>query len=152
MRLAVSLLAALVAVTGLVACRPRSPEAGSPYDNLQITRYRYVIDDHQGIGRVFAEVQNSGKSDVREVEARAFLRSRGGEIRGENATVLRNLKPGERRAFSVEIAAHGKATDVVIQFQPVGAKPEPQAPPTVPGTPSPQPAQPQAPQSSPSPK
>ena len=121
--------AALGLAAGLLACGAfmlggckGKQAATATIDQLEITRYRYVIDEKRGVGRVLAEVHNTGQAPVREVEARGYLRSRGGENRGESIVTLKDIKPDEKRAFSIEIVSHGKVQDAVIELQAPGTQ------------------------------
>ena len=122
-KVALGLLVGLVACGGfaLGGCRHKTV-ATATIDQLEVTRYRYVIDEKRGIGKVFAEVHNTGSTPVREAEARGYLRSRSGENRGESITTLKDIKPDERRPFSIDIVSHGKVQDAVIELQAPGTQ------------------------------
>lgn len=91
----------------------RAPES-QPL-NLEITRQRWNVDDRAGVVRIVGEVVNRGSAPVREVEIRATLIGTSGEARGENTTpILRNLAPGEKRQFALNVRSHGGVARVEL--------------------------------------
>ena len=114
-------VALLVTCLGIPGCR--GGEDGGIVEDLFIRRYRCNIDENHGVVRVVGEVENKGKQPVAEVEVRAIPRSPSGSRRGENMTVLRNIKPGERRTFSLTVTSHGRAASVQLELTKPAAPP-----------------------------
>ncbi len=116
LRISLLALAAAISVSclGIAGCRGK--EDGGTVEDLFIRRYRCNIDENHGVVRVVGEVENKGKRPVAEVEVRAIPCSPSGSRRGENMTVLRNIKPGERRIFSLTVTSHGRATSVQLEL------------------------------------
>jgi hypothetical protein len=69
-----------------------------------------------------AEVENTGRLPIRKAKVAATLMSAGGKPRGVNYHYLSDIQPGERRTFSMTIAAHGTFRDVELLFQEPDAK------------------------------
>jgi len=83
--------------------------------NLEITRQRWNVDERAGLVRIVGEVVNRGPKPVAEVEVRAILIGTSGEARGENTTpILRNLAPGEKRQFALNVRSHGEVVRVEL--------------------------------------
>ena len=109
--LALLLLSALCLTGG---CR-RPPEAAP---NLEITRQRWNHDEQAGMVRVVGEIANRGQTTVRAVEVKVSLRGTSGETRGENLSeVMRNLRPGEKRQFALDLRSHGGLSKVELTPQ-----------------------------------
>lgn len=103
--------ACLVALL-LPGCGLRYP-AGS-IDDLFVSSKRYVIDKDKGVVYAFARVENTGDGIIREVKMEAVIRSPDGNKRGTNNTILKDIKPGEKRDFSVVITSHSQGHTVEI--------------------------------------
>jgi hypothetical protein len=113
-------LAALLLATGLaLGLGPGCREASSPpAPRLEVTRQRWNVDEKAGIVRVVGEMVNLGQATVPEVEVKAVLLGTSGEARGENTTpLLRNLRPGEKRQFAVNVRSHGGVARVELRPQ-----------------------------------
>lgn len=111
---------ASVVLLGLAAAGcSRAPES-QPLD-VEITRQRWNVDEKAGIVRIVGEIVNHGPAPVREVEIRAVLIGVSGEARGENTTpILRNLAPGEKRQFALNVRSH----DGVVRVELLPQRPE----------------------------
>ncbi len=96
----------------LPGCGLRYP-AGS-IDDLFVSNKRYVIDKDKGVVYAFARVENTGDGIIREVKMEAVIRSPDGNKRGTNNTILKDIKPGEKRDFSVVITSHSQGHTVEI--------------------------------------
>lgn len=108
-------LVLLSAALGLMAGCRRTPEAATA---LEITRQRWNVDEKAGVVRVVGEIANRGQTPVVGVEVKALLRGASGEARGENLSeVLRDLRPGEKRQFAVDIRSHGGVSSVELTPQ-----------------------------------
>ncbi len=105
----IALAVALICASG---CGPRYP-AGS-IDDLFVTNKRYNIDKDKGIVRVFAQLENTGAGLIREVKMEAVLLSADGDKRGTNNVVLKDIKPGEKRNFSIVVTSHSRGHKVEI--------------------------------------
>lgn len=95
-----------------VGCGPRYPEGS--IDDLFVSRKHFAIDNEKGVGRVFAEVKNTGDGLIEKVRMEAVLRSSEGNKRGTNNVILEKIKPGEVRTFSVTVTSHNRAHTVQI--------------------------------------
>lgn len=104
-----SLIVALVALAG---CGHRYPQGS--IDDLFIVDQRYNIDKEKGVVRVYARVENIGEGIVRKVRMEAVLRNADGGQRGTNNVVLENIKPGEKRDFSLVVTSHSQGHTVEI--------------------------------------
>jgi hypothetical protein len=112
-RLAALLLPALA--LGLLGCRA---PAAAPPPNLEIPRFRWNADEGAGVVRVAGEVVNRGQTTVPQIEVKADLLGTSGESRGENITpILRDLAPGEKRPFALNIKSHGGVSRVDLTWQ-----------------------------------
>lgn len=99
---------------GLVAAGCARAPQSQPL-NLEVTRQRWNVDEKAGVVRIVGEVVNRGPAAVREVEIRAVLIGTSGEARGENTTpVLRDLAPGEKRQFALNVRSHGGVARVEL--------------------------------------
>lgn len=93
-------------------------QAAAPEPKLEITRLRWNVDEKAGVVRVVGEIVNRGEVVVREVEVKAVLLGSSDEPRGENLTpVLRDLRPGEKRQFAVNVRSHGGVARVELRPQ-----------------------------------
>ena len=104
--------AALLCGLGL-GCR-RAPE---PTPDLEITRYRYNLDEKADVVRVVGEIVNRGATRVPQVEVRATLISLQGTPRGDNSVTIAELAPGEARTFAVDVTSHGGVSQVELTWQ-----------------------------------
>jgi len=43
--------------------------------------------------------------------------SAGGDKAGENSTLLRDIKPGEKRDFALNVTSHGRTHDVMLEVR-----------------------------------
>lgn len=93
-------------------CGPRYPEGS--VDDLFVTRKHFAIDNEKGVGRVFAEVENTGEGLIKKVRMEAVLRSSEGDKRGTNNVILEDIKPGEVRTFSVTVTSHSRGHTIEI--------------------------------------
>ncbi len=93
-------------------CGPRY-RAGS-IEDLFVSKQRYNIDKDKGVVRVFAQVENTGEGLIREVKMEAVLLSADGDKRGTNNVVVENIKPGEKRNFSIAVTSHSRSHKVEI--------------------------------------
>jgi hypothetical protein len=93
-------------------CGLRYP-AGS-LDDLFVSNKRYVIDKDKGLVHAFARVENTGEGIIREVKMEAVIRSPDGNKRGTNNVILKDIKPGEKRDFSVVITSHSQGHTIEI--------------------------------------
>jgi hypothetical protein len=100
---------ALVLCTG---CGPHYPEGS--IDDLFVTRKHFAIDNEKGVGRVFAEVKNTGEGLIKQVRMEAVLRSSEGDKRGTNNVILEDIKPGEVRTFSITVTSHSRGHNIEI--------------------------------------
>lgn len=109
------LLFLLAGVVLLAGC----PGGRQPPDlsDLFISNRRFNIDDSRGLVRVFARLENAGQDRYREVEVYATLVSAGGDKAGENTILLREIKPGEKRDFALNVTSHGRTHDVVLEVR-----------------------------------
>jgi len=105
----IALVVGLICASG---CGPRYP-VGS-IDDLFVTNKRYNIDKDKGIVRVFAQVENTGEGLIRQVKMEAVLLSADGDKRGTNNVVLKDIKPGEKRNFSIAVTSHSRSHKVEI--------------------------------------
>ncbi len=93
-------------------------QAAAPEPKLEITRQRWNVDEKAGIVRVVGEIVNPGETTVREIEVKAVLLGSSDESRGENTSpVLRDLRPGEKRQFAVNVRSHGGVSRVELRPQ-----------------------------------
>lgn len=113
----VSLLAGALVTIGC-ACSHDRPPPTQDVSGLVITRYRYQVDEKRGVTRVVAEIRNAGDKHVSAATVTAILLGPGGENRGENRTVVRDLKPGQCHTFSLIITSHGRERDVGFVISP----------------------------------
>lgn len=108
------LLTATALTLALAGCR----QAAAPEPKLEITRQRWNVDEKAGIVRVVGELANRGETVILEVEVKAVLLGASDEPRGENTTpVLRDLRPGEKRQFAVNVRSHGGVSRVELRPQ-----------------------------------
>ncbi len=106
----------LAIVAGLVVaggCVGRGG-AGKASD-VFVHRYRYNIDEEHNLVRVFGELENRGQYPVQAVVVKAIIRNRSYSKTGENIVVVKNIKPRERRTFSLTVTSHGGASTVECQ-------------------------------------
>lgn len=86
-------------------------------NDLFISKQRYNLDENKGIVRIYAMIENTGQAHFKQVEVHAILRSAGGEKRGENNVLLQNIRPLEKRTFSLTVTSHAPASDVVLEIR-----------------------------------
>lgn len=114
-----SLLAGMCVAAALqlaaCGCDDGGARYGSP-DQLRQTRLRFAPDGDGELCYIFAEVENTGELPVRAAKVTATLRSSRGKDLGINHHPLTNLEPGEKRAFSMKVTAHGKFSHVDLTF------------------------------------
>jgi len=109
---AVGLLSAAVAGCG---CGKRTPKADS-LGQLRVTRLRWAQEPRKAVCYVAAEIENTGKTSVREVRVTATLLSGGGKSRGTNNAFLKDIKPGERRTLYMSVTTTGAFRRVTLSF------------------------------------
>ena len=103
-----------LALTALLSgCR--QPPTVTP--DLEFTRFRVNVDDKRALARVVGEIVNRGKTTVPEIEIHATLVGAGGSERGENMVPMRDLGPGESRAFALNITTHGAVSNVKLRWE-----------------------------------
>lgn len=107
-------LAAVVCASCLTGCG-KGNEQGA-IDDLSIRGHRVNIDEAHEVVRVVAEVENRGSAPVAAVEVHAIPRSAGGSKRGENIILLKNIKPGERRVFSLRATTRPPTASVELKL------------------------------------
>ena len=112
--LAVSLAVLSTAVAGC-GCGRRASERGSP-DQLVQKRLMFSSDEKGRTCYVKAEVENGGELSVPRVKVTATLKSATGKPRGINHCFLKDIKPGERRTFSLTVSAHDSFEHVELSF------------------------------------
>ena len=100
------------ALIGSAGCGRRPAAPTGDIAKLHVDRYRYNLDPKHHTARVLGEVSNSGTLPVAEAMVVATLRGPGGEERGVNRAIVRDIRPGQPRAFSMTITGHGKERDV----------------------------------------
>jgi hypothetical protein len=113
--LALGLLCLTAALTGCPG-RARKPNIADVF----VSNQRFSIDNDRGLVQVYGRLDNTGQSRFRQVEVHAILRSAGGEKRGENSLLLQNIKPLEKRNFSLPVTSHSRATDVILEVREPG--------------------------------
>ena len=111
-RWSAALLAGILVAVGIVGCGRTGEGDGQDYSKLEITRYRFVIDDEHDKARIIAEITNRGDTPIDEATVTAILRGAGGQPRGENRVVVRDLPPHQSKVFSIAITTHGREKDV----------------------------------------
>jgi hypothetical protein len=107
---------ALACLLAGVAAGCRQQAAGD-LQELVIANRRFVIDTDRNVVRVYGRLENIGDHRFRQVEVRAFLKSTGGNRRGENLIVLENIAPREKRTFSLSITSHSRVNDVILEIR-----------------------------------
>jgi len=112
------LLAALAALIVLAGCGKRDVAKQADASGLWVSRYSINFDGDHDVTRVLAEVSNGGDKPVKVATVTAILRGPTGENRGENRKVLRNLQPGKRRVFSINVTSHGEEHSVEFRIEP----------------------------------
>lgn len=95
-------------------CRP---QAAGDLQELVIANRRFVIDSDRNVVRVYGRLENTGEHRFRQVEVRAFLKSTGGNRRGENMIILENIAPREKRTFALSITSHSRVNDVILEIR-----------------------------------
>ncbi len=118
------LLLAAVALLPAAGCGRRSPPRKQDLSALQITRYRYNIDEEHKIARVVGEIANSGPTAVKEVAVTVTLRGRNGDSRGRNTILVTDIPARGVKVFSATVTTHGRERDVDLRLFPVGAQEE----------------------------
>lgn len=119
----IALVAALVSAAA--GCLFGGRGRGS-LDQLVVLQYRWNPDEEHDKARVFGRIKNTGDRPVPPAEVVATLRSRSGEMRGENRKPIPSLESGETHDFSLEVTMHGSAAEVEIRIvEPGQAPPEP---------------------------
>lgn len=113
-RLLVGCLALVAACPGC-GCGRRPPGPGAA-SQLRQVRLMMAPDSRNRTCYVVAEVENAGRLPIRRAKVTATLMSAGGKARGMNHYFIADLKPGERRTFSMTVEAHGSFRDVVLSF------------------------------------
>ena len=92
----------------------------SDVSELYIARYRFNIDETQDIARIVAEICNPTDQPVKEAVVTAILLARGGEQRGENKAIIRDLRANDTTVFSMTVTTHGRERDVQFRISPPG--------------------------------
>ncbi len=103
-------LLALTTLVLSVGCRRKNGDVD--VSELVIMRYRLNVDDAQRVARIMAEVTNTGKRTVPEATITAVLQGPGDDPYNSGDAVVKKLKPGEKRPFSIQIDAKGRERDV----------------------------------------
>lgn len=105
----------LLALLGqmLLGCTPSLPEG----PDLEITRWRYNLDEKHEIVRVAGEIVNHSDSTVPEVEIYTTLLSSSGSKCGVNMEVVRDLRPGEKRTFALNVTSRGQTSRVELHYE-----------------------------------
>ena len=110
--LVVAHLGGLVTLSGC-----RGAARTTSFDNVQVSRYRWHLDEKGLKVRVVGEVRNTGSVVVAAVAVRAVLRNARGAVRGENTIVLDDIQPGEARVFAQDVMWHGGAVRVRLEVR-----------------------------------
>lgn len=110
------LLLTLMAVAALAAGCSRNGGNGE-FGDLFISKHRWVEDEERELVHVYGELQNTGDSRFREVEIHATLRSPARSNRGENSVILQNIRPREKRLFSLSINSRDSVSSVELQVR-----------------------------------
>lgn len=97
----------------LLGCAPPPPQ--SP--DLEITRWRYNLDEKHEVVRVVGEIVNHSEAPVPEVEIYATLLSSAGSKRGVNMQVVHNLRPAEKRTFALNVTSRGRTSRVELHYE-----------------------------------
>ncbi len=108
------------AVVGLLAtpgcgCGKRGSKHGTA-DQLRQTRLMFSPSEKGRTCYLKAEVENTGRLRIPRVKVTATLRSATGKPRGINHCFLKDVKPGERRMFSLTVSAHDSFKHVELSF------------------------------------
>lgn len=83
---------------------------------MLITNERFNIDEETGKVWVYGQLENLSASAFRQVEVHAILLSAARDKRGENSVKLQNIKPGEKRIFSLTATSHGRVASVDLEI------------------------------------
>ena len=118
------LLLAVIVILTAPGCGRSRPDAQKDLAKLQITRYRFNIDEEHKTARIMAEITNFGSVAIRETSVTAVLRGPGGEARGENTVTVTDIKPGASKVFSVRVTPHGRERDVDFRIGDPEGSPE----------------------------
>ena len=111
---ALAVLLTALAVGGAAGCSRAKAEPPL----LEITRQRWNVDEKAGVVRVVGEIANLGQTTAPPVVVRAVLRGSSDESRGENSTpALRDLLPGDKRQFALNVRSHGGVAKVDLTWQ-----------------------------------
>jgi|LSQX01.1.fsa_nt_gb hypothetical protein len=105
---------AFSALALIVGCRSQS---NGDLQALIVTNRRFVIDSDHNVVRIYGRLENMGDSRFRQVEVRAFLKSPGGNQRGENMVLLNHIAPYEKRNFALSVTSHSQVNDVIIEIR-----------------------------------
>ncbi len=111
----VALLGLLASVGAGCGCGRRHQGRGTAAQLRQV-RLMTAPDSRNRTCYVVAQVENGGQWPIRKAKVAATLLSAGGKPRGVNYYFLSDMKPGERRTFSMTVEAHGSFRDVQLSF------------------------------------
>jgi hypothetical protein len=118
-RLTRCLLGVMVASALLTASGCGCGRRGSRYgtaEQLRQTRIMFSRDEKGRTCYIVAEVENTGKLPIPRAKVTATVKSGTGKPRGINNHVLQDMKPGERRTFSMTVSAHDSFQHVDLSF------------------------------------
>jgi hypothetical protein len=115
-------LVALVCWAG--GCGRNREAAVGDLASLSIPRYRVNFDGKHRTARIVGELRNTGTQPVRKCVVVAVLRGASGEERGSGRTVVEDIRPGQPKAFSIQMESQGKERDVEFQILPPSADQE----------------------------
>jgi len=93
----------------------RGQEMGT-LDQIQIVKYRYVLDESDDVVRVIGLARNAGELPTPEAELVATLRSRTGSFKGQNRIALPGLEAGAEEEFAIAANSHGSVEAVEFQI------------------------------------
>lgn len=92
---------------------------GSKYGTADQLRQRRLMFSSNEKGRtcyIVAEVENTGSLPIPRARVTATLTSAAGKRRGVNHHLLKDVKPGETRTFSMTVSAHDSFQHVELSF------------------------------------
>lgn len=104
-----------LAVAPGCGCGKRGPKHGTA-EQLRQRRLMFSSNEKGRTCYIVAEVENTGELPVPRARATATLKSATGKIRGVNHHLLKDVKPGEIRTFSMTVSAHDSFQHVELSF------------------------------------